>query len=162
MSENQTADNHISEVGTAQTAGGNQTEAVGEQASASSGNQTEDSSAFEAEMNAMWGLETEEEAVHDEEEAAQEESPESTEPEEPVEEDAEQETEEEQEETEEPQAPAQEALTLNFMGTNLNVSLDEAKALAQKGLTADRLSAKYDRLKPLEVMLEPMETMAYM
>ena len=56
MSESQTADNHISEVGTAQTASGNQTEAVGEQTVASSGNQTE----FDAEMNAMWGLPAEE------------------------------------------------------------------------------------------------------
>ena len=56
MSESQTADNHISEVGTEQTASGNQTEAVGEQTVASSGNQTE----FDAEMNAMWGLPAEE------------------------------------------------------------------------------------------------------
>lgn len=156
MSESQTADNHISEVGTAQTASGNQTEAVGEQTVASSGNQTE----FDAEMNAMWGLPAEEgeeqPGRYDDESGEEAPEVEEEDQEEASSEDADLPEDQEEAQAEEP------GLTLNFMGTNLDVSLDEAKTLAQKGLNADRLTAKYDRLKPLESMLEPIETMAYM
>ena len=164
MLENQTADSHISEVGTAQTASGNQTEAVGEQTVASSGSQTEDSSAkadFEAEMNAMWGLPSEE-AEGAPAEVAEEEAPAE---EKQAEETAE--TEESEEELEEPAETEQETetspdtMTLNFMGQKLDMPLDQVKELAERGMNVDRLNAKYDKLKPLESILEPLETMAH-
>ena len=61
MLENQAADSHISAVGTEQTAGGSQTEAVGEQTGSEGDSHITNEAAekaFDREMNALWGLES--------------------------------------------------------------------------------------------------------
>ncbi len=195
MLENQAADSHISAVGTEQTAGGSQTEAVGEQTGSEGDSHITNEAAekaFDREMNALWGLESpiaaaeapdsgEYEAKTAQDEASQGyESPAEAESQAEAESEAESESEAEAEgeaeseaegeaeseeeaegEIEEETSGATDAtMTLNYLGRQVDIPLDQVKDLAERGMNLDRLRCQYDKLKPLEPLLEAVETTA--
>lgn len=125
------------------------TEPVASEGAAGADHSSED---FEKELDAMWGIEREEEPESAPEEPEIEEEPEA-EPEEP----------EEPEAAEEPEAepePSPYSLRVNFMGNAYDLPEDEARKYVQIGMNAGHLQNQYEALKPLEGMREAVETLA--
>lgn len=126
--------------------------------SAEPANQSEDTAAttdtmseedFQSSLDADWGIKSEEEsdvATDDEEEVTEEEPEAEEEPEEEVEE----------QQAEEPEP----TLSVNFLGSNYNLPMDEARKYAQIGMNTGRLQEKYEALKPLEPLKDALEVMA--
>lgn len=171
MLESQAADSHISEPGTEQTVGDSHIDTVGEQTGSRGSSHTPTAAAEE--IDEIWGFELpqEDDYSQDPEEAPpnpenEEENPLTDNQEESQEEapgeDGEEALEEEDAALDDTDAAFQDTLTLNFLGKKLDMPLDEVKNLAERGLNVDRLQGKYEKLKPLEPLLDALETAAYL
>ncbi len=139
---------------------GNQTESAGETNSVESGNQTvsdtQQDEDIQSEIDKYWdegnNIETDAEleaSIEKDQEAGEEDNQGEVEEETP-----------EPEDVAEESPPVEDTLTVNYLGKQLSLSRAEAVKLAQRGMNAGRIESKYEQLKPLESLLQPLSIMA--
>lgn len=160
---------------------GNQTESTETTPGAQDGNQT-DEGALESEelkklIDSGWndaddeGIKQPTQEKEPDQEPASPEEPEAPEAEDQeeaddTEEDADNKPGDEEDTTEEPgdedddQGQQEEVVTLKYLGKNVDVPKNQAVMLAQRGMNAGRLEAAYERLKPLEPLVDAVSVMA--